>query len=302
MLQVVLFVLVGWLVYRQLAPQLTQLSREDLLRYRPSVPLLIASTALITSINVMHALIWRSITVALTGTSVSIRSAMRVFFISSLGRYVPGKVWQLASMAVLAQAEGISAVGATAASLVGQLAFLTTGILFLAVLLPSVLSGAAVWAAVGLIAAALVLMVFAFSDSGKAVRQRWFSRVDPRVAQAGALLDRLSLSHALQYWALYAFSWVLVGVAFNLFVTAFVPERNFVDFAAVVAASYVGGYISLLPAGVGVREGVMASLLTPAIGAPAALLISIMSRLWFSAGELLPLMAVPFFPRTGRAA
>jgi uncharacterized membrane protein YbhN (UPF0104 family) len=205
-------------------------------------------------------------------------------------------------MAVLARAEGISAVmGATAASLVGQVAFLITGIVFMAVLLPSVLSGAAAWFVVGLIAAALVLILFAFSDSGKAVRQRWFSRLDPRFAQAGALLDRLSLSRALQYWALYAFSWVLIGVAFNLLVTAFVPERNFVHFAAVVAASYVGGYISLLPAGVGVREGVMATLLTPTVGAPAALLISIVSRLWFSAGELLPLLALPFFSRTGRA-
>ncbi len=301
LLQLALLALVCWFVYWRLAPELSKLNLEDLLRYRPSIPLLLGSIAILTGVNLLHALIWRAIAVALAGTSFSIRSAMRVFFVSSLGRYLPGKVWQIAGMAVLAQSEGFSAVAATAASLVGQLAFLTTGIVFLALLLPGVLSGATAWA-IGLLAIAVGLFVFAMTDTGKTTRHRLLSKLGPRVAQAGALLDRLTLSGALQYWALYAVSWLLIGLAFDVFVMSFVPERNALRFAAIAAASYIAGYISLLPAGVGAREGVMASLLTPIVGAPAAVLIAIVSRLWFTAGELLPLLALPFLPKPGREA
>lgn len=301
-LQLGVFVLIGWLVYRRLAPEFRQLSTEDLLRFRPSVSLLLLSTAILTGVNLMHAFIWRAITVALTGTSVSIRSAMRIFFVSSLGRYVPGRVWQLAGTAMLAQSQGVSAVGATSAALVGQLAILTTGIVFLAVLLPSVFTGSAAWAAGGLTIMAVLLSVFAFTAAGRSVRNRLFERLGPRFVQGGALLDRLTISSTLRYWTLYAVGWMLVAIAFDLLVMAFVPERNLRRSATIVVASYLGGYISLLPAGAVVRESVMAGLLTPTVGAPAAVLISIISRLWFTAGEMLPLIAVPFFPKPGKTA
>jgi hypothetical protein len=302
LLQVGLFVLIVWLVYRRLAPEFRQLSTEDLLRFRPSVSLLLLSTAILTGVNLMHAFIWRAITVALTGTSVSIRSAMRIFFISSLGRYVPGFVWKLAGTAMLAQREGVSAVGATSAVLVGQLALLTTGILFLAVLLPGVLTGSAAWAAAGLVVMAVFLSVFAFTAAGRNLRNRVLERIGPRVVQAGALLDRLTVSSTLRFWTLYAVSWMLMAIAFDLLVMAFVPERDLRRSAAIIAASYVSGYISLLPAGAVVRESVMATLLAPTVGAPAALLISVISRFWFTVGEMLPLIAVPFFPRPEKTA
>jgi glycosyltransferase 2 family protein len=301
-LQLGFFVLIVWLVYRKLAPEFRQLSTEDLLRFRPSISLLLLSTAILTGVNLMHAFIWRAITVALTGATVSIRSAMRIFFVSSLGRYVPGKVWQLAGTAMLAQSEGVSAVAATSAALVGQLAFLTTGIVFLTVLLPSVFTGSVAWAAAGLVVMAVLLSVFAFTAAGRNLRNLVLERLGPRFVQGGALLDRLTISSTLRYWTLYAVSWMLVAIAFDLLVMAFVPERDLRRSAAIVAASYVSGYISLLPAGAVVRESVMATLLAPTVGAPAALLISVISRLWFTAGEMLPLIAVPFFPRPGKTA
>jgi glycosyltransferase 2 family protein len=296
--QVLVLALVAWGVYRLLAPDLARLNRADLIRYRPAITPLIVSTLIMVGVNLLHAFIWRAIAVALTGATFSIRAAMRVFFISSLGRYIPGKVWQLAGMAVLAQREGFSAVAAAAASLVAQLAFLTTGILFLAVLLPGVLAGKTALITIGLLLLAAALFVFAATETGKAARHRVLNKLGPRIAQAAALLDNLTPRHALRFCGLYAVGWLLIGFAFVIFVRAFVPESpDVLMFAAIVAASYIGGYVSLLPAGVGAREGVMTALLTPTIGAPAALVISVLSRLWFTAGELLPLLALPFLPR-----
>src|SRR5262245_63669518 len=95
-LQVVLLALVAWVIYRSLRPELAKLSVEDLLRYRPSIPLLLLSTLLLLGFYAMHAWLWRRIAVALAGTSLSIRPAMKVFFLSSLGRYLPGRLWAIA--------------------------------------------------------------------------------------------------------------------------------------------------------------------------------------------------------------
>jgi glycosyltransferase 2 family protein len=299
--QVVLIALVGWGIYRVVAPELAKLRVEDLLRYRPSVLLLTISTALLVSAYLMHSWLWRHIAVALSDARLSIRPAMRIYFVSGLGRYIPGKLWQMAGMAALAHRAGFSAVAATAASLVGQLAFMTTGVVFLALLLPSMLRGAAGLVGALLLALAVVVFVIAATDRGKALRHRLLQRLDPRLAQAGALFDRMKVRTALGWWALYGVSWVLIGSAFALFVVAFVPTElgHMRAFAGIGVVSYVLGYISFTPAGIGVREGVMLTLLTatfPASAAPAALLISIVSRLWFTAGELLPLAVIPVLP------
>src|SRR5688500_2536248 len=123
-LQVVLLVLIAWFVYRRLAPELGALSRQDLTRYRPALAPLVVSTVLILSVNLLHALIWRRVTAVLGGKPVPLRAGMHAYFVSSLGRYLPGKVWQIAGLAILAQRAGISPVAATAASLLGQLAFM----------------------------------------------------------------------------------------------------------------------------------------------------------------------------------
>ena len=303
-LQVVLLALVAWGIYRALRPELAKLNVEDLLRYRPSISLLVLSTVLLLVFYGLHAWLWRRIAVALAGTSLSIRPAMKVFFLSSLGRYLPGKLWSMAGMAVLSQREGFSPVAATAASLVAQLAFLTTGTLFLALLLPSVLEGTVAWVALVLLALAVLVFIIAATERFKNLRHRVLSRLSPRIAQAGTLLDRMSLRSAFAWWAWYALSWVVFGAAFALLVVAFVPEQaaEYRRFAGIAAASYLLGYILFTPAGIGTRELSMMTLLAVTMPVSAALLISIVSRIWFTAGELLPLAAIPLLPGSAGSA
>jgi hypothetical protein len=46
-------------------------------------------------------------------------------------------------------------------------------------------------------------------------------------------------------------------------------------------------------AGLGIREGVMLVLLGQVMPGPAALVISVLSRLWFTTAEVLPLALIP---------
>jgi hypothetical protein len=296
--RVVVLVLIVWATYRALAPQLEALRGEDLAAVRPNWLLLLPSTLAIVAVYLMHAMLWRMITAALTHTNPPLRTAMRVYFVSSLGRYLRGKLWQIAGMAALSAEAGIPAAGAVAASILAQVAFMTTGALLLAVLLPTY-GVAALLGAVGLLAVVVAGFVVLGTPRGARLRHRLAERAGPRFGTALDMIDRVRPRAAALWWLGYLASWLVLASAFALFVIAFEPAaaRYTLTLGGTVAASYLLGYITPLPAGIGAREGVMAVLLSTVLPPATAVVVSASSRLWFTAGELLPLMLIPLLPR-----
>jgi hypothetical protein len=315
--QVALLGLVGWGIYRVLSPELARLSWADLVRWRPRPVLLALSLALLVGVYLSHALLWRRIMQDLGIGNPPLGTTFRVYFLASLGRYIPGKVWQLAGLAVLAARAGLPPGAAAAAAVLGQFGFLATGLLFLGLTLPEwpaalqveapvtlpLAAGAALLTAGG---AALWLLVA--TPAGHGFRE-WLAavlgaRAGDRIRAAFALADRVRPRDAALWAAGYAASWVALGVAFALFAAAFHPAGvaaapRFVG--GTVAAAYLVGYLFVVvPAGIGVREGAMLLLLQQVMPQPgAALVISVLSRVWFTAAELLPLALLPW---VGRAA
>ena len=55
------------------------------------------------------------------------RTAVRIWFLASLGKYVPGKVWAVAGAAVLAQRAGVDPSVAVAGALVLQALAIASG-------------------------------------------------------------------------------------------------------------------------------------------------------------------------------
>jgi len=290
--------LIVWATYRALAPQIETLRGEDLAAVRPNWLLILLSTAGVVAVYIVHALLWRRITAALTHVNPPVRNALRVYFVSSLGRYLPGKLWQLAGMAALSAEAGIPPAGAIAASILAQVAFMTTGALLLAVLLPAY-GLAALLAGLGLLAVVIGTFVILSTERGGKLRHRLAERLGPKLGSALEMVDRVRPRAAAAWWVYYLASWILLGSAFALFVIAFEPAAagNAIHLAGTVAASYLLGYMTPLPAGIGAREGVMAVLLTAVLPPAAAVVVSACSRLWFTAGELLPLMLIPLLPR-----
>ena len=308
-LQVALFAVVVWGVWRSLAPELARVQPGEFLRYRPAALPLIASFLLLCAVYLGHALLWRSILADVGAVRAPLRTTIQVYFVASLGRYIPGKLWQLAGLAVLAQRAGLPPGSAAGAAVLGQLGFLSTGMLLLALLLPE---WAGWWpalaAGVMIAAGAIGLWLLVATRLGHRVRAAILGRAGERgrgrLESAFAFADRVQVRSALG-WALgYALTWVCLGAAFALFVIAFVPAAAApaaIRFhAGTVAASYLYGYmIFLVPAGAGVREVAMAGLLAQhgAVPAAAAVVIAVGSRVWFTAAELVPLALVPFLPR-----
>ena len=56
----------------------------------------------------------------LGGPALPAREAVRIYLVANLGRYVPGKLWQIAGLALLARARGVSAPVTTGAAVMGQ--------------------------------------------------------------------------------------------------------------------------------------------------------------------------------------
>ncbi|MGH7502931.1 MAG: lysylphosphatidylglycerol synthase domain-containing protein [Longimicrobiales bacterium] len=307
LLQLLLLALIAWGIIRAVAPHTEGFSWTAVADARPAPGRLSLSTILLVIVYVAHALLWRRIMRDLAVGQPSTAATIRIYFLASLGRYVPGKVWQLAGLALLSKRAGLPAVGATASALLGQFAFLATGCLFLALMLPRWAEGttARIAGILLVVLAGLGWLVIATPAGGRArawLRARAGSIGGEQFTTALDLAERIRARDAILWGVWYGLTWALLGLAFTLFVTAFVPgaAADSRQIAGVVAASYLAGYLVLLaPAGIGVREGAMTGLLTaiPAIPLSAAVMIAVVSRIWFTAAELLPLAVIPFTNR-----
>ena len=281
--QIALIVLVTWGIVRALAPDLAKVSMDDFAKYPPAIGPLLLSILLLFLFYLLHAELWRSMTQRLGERPLGFRSAIYIYFVSGLGRYIPGKLWQVAGMALLAQRAGISAVAATGAAIVAQLFFVTSGLIYLALVLPS-------W---GGIMPVVMVTVAGLAAYTVLLARHDIARRVKRLQPAVDMIDRLEFADAAKWWIGYALSWIILGVAFVLFASAFISlnlhQQRYV--AGTVSAAYLGGLLAFFSvAGLGVREAVMGSLLATVMPAPAALVVSVGSRIWFTVGELLPIV------------
>lgn len=231
---------------------------------------------------------WRA-TVQAWGERIAVGPAARIWFVSNLGRYLPGKVWQIGAMGVMAQQAGVAPEAAVGSALVVSFVHLLVGFAVVAATggellrtyvppgspLPWVLA----LLSTGVLAAPWVLP--------------WLARVAARVTGRAIRIPRLPV-RAIWTAALgSAVSWVLFGLAFRLLSVA-VLGRVTGDAAtsiAVFTLSYQLGFVALFaPGGIGVREASMHLLLVTAglNTAPEATLLVVVSRLWLTVLEIVP--------------
>lgn len=211
--------------------------------------------------------------------------AARIWFLSSLGKYVPGNIWSLTAMGVMARGRGISALAAAGSSIIMQAVSLVTGAAIVMItgaqlLGQPVLVGVSVLILIGILLSAPrflpPLTVWIGSVIGK--------EVAPPSVPATSIWTAAIAS---------ALSWLLYGFAFQLLVRGLLGAApgEISRYIAVYTAAYILGFISpIAPAGLGVREFTLAAFMTQlglANEADAAL-VAIAARLWLTIIELVP--------------
>jgi glycosyltransferase 2 family protein len=250
---------------------------------------LLASGGVIVTAYAVLIQTWRVMLVA-WDAKLSFWRAAHIWSVANLYRYVPGKVWQIGAMGMMAQREGVSPVAATGTALLNTVVNITTGFAVAlgtgSVALDAYSPGASrvalvltILALAGLIALPVAMprvLATARRVTGRDLPQ---TSVPPRVI-AFAIVGNLIT------WAMYGFAFQLMVIGVLGHAAGALPS-----YVAVYSASYVLGYIVLfLPAGIGARDGTIAAAL-PAfklMAAPQAVLIAVASRLWTSILELVP--------------
>ena len=259
--------------------------------------LILASVAVVVGYAILIAS-WRLL-LRSWNSPLSLLDAARIWFVSSLGKYVPGKVWSIGAMAVLAKDAGASPIAATGSAIIMQLVNLAAGFAVVALAGAGDLLAAYPTLRVGAwitIAATLVGLAYGPALLIWAVRQG--TRLLRQPMPAMPVISRTTL--VVVFIANVA-AWIAYGIGFGVFWAALLGRGGGISFAAlaVYTASYLLGFLALVvPGGLGVRETALTGLLISLrLATPAdAALLAAASRIWLTVFEVLPGLA--FLPGT----
>ena len=299
-LRILLTAVVVYFVARQVARHWAETAAYD---WRLDFAWLALSVVLALAALAVFAACWRLL-IARFGRPVGVAAAFRISYLSNLGRYIPGKVWQLFGILYLARRHGVQPEEAGASFFLTQLFAIPASLLLFvgaAWLEPRLLVDRVAVAGTGTATALLLLflgicllVVFRpglFLTLGGRLLRRLGRPVPEFTLTSGA---------ALKLFAGYLVGWSLYGLAFWGFLHAVLGAAAPGPVAAVglYNVAYQVGYLALFaPGGLGPRELVLALVLAPYAGALAPA-VAVVARLW---SILIEILAAVFALLVGRS-
>lgn len=228
------------------------------------------------------------------GARPTLFTSFRAYYIGHLGKYVPGKAWALLLRGTLVQGPCVRLGTAILTAFYEVLTTMAAGALIAAVVFalepprvadlawPPWLTGVLL---LGLIGVPLLPMVFNFLVARLAAKLPSVQALD---------LPRLRLSTLLEGLGLTLLGWGLLGLGLWAMLQAALPDPPpltaaiWLQVTAALALSYVAGFLALvMPGGVGVREFFLLQLLAWAGPQGLIAVAVLLTRLTWTAGELL---------------
>jgi uncharacterized membrane protein YbhN (UPF0104 family) len=233
-----------------------------------------------------------------SGYVISYTKMFKIWFVSNLGRYIPGKVWQLLGMLYLLEKEKVPKSKSFTVAILAQALSSMAGILvmlgFLRYDLYREFFSQSLWFLFVLLAfvAGVVILII-------------YPELLQKVINLGLGFlkkDKISINYKpknlLFYLLFYTGSWLLFGFCFLFFIRSITPAPFGMYFGVTgaFAGSVTIGFLAFFaPGGVGIREGILVALLNAYFPLPVATLIALLSRVWITLVEvLLFLIAMTF--------
>lgn len=264
--------------------------RSQPLEWRVEPAWLLLSALVVWLMYAVLIVAWR-VMLAGWGQRLDALAAARIWTVSSLGKYLPGKVWAVAGMALMSQRAGIAPWAATGSAVVLQV--LAIG------------SGAAVAGLTGREAieqahpgagAALVLLVGAAVAGVLLLLWPPFLRRLLRLAAPNAEARGAPPAFGIGFGIVAnVVAWLGYGLALWLLARGLLPTARLEPglAIAVFTASYLAGFLALFaPGGLGVREGLFILMLQGSLGIGAATALALASRVLLTITEFGA--AIPF--------
>lgn len=276
-----------WFAMRGLGGQWVQF-RAAARTLHPRWSLIVVASAVVLATYALLIQSWRSL-VGGWGGRLAYWNGARIWTISNLARYVPGALWSVGALSVLAEGVGVTPAAAAGAAILNTLLNLAAGFVVLTVaggeyvgrLVPGVPHPRAFGAALGLAGAVALPLCLP-------VLTRVAARMLRRKAPAS-----LPFRTFVAAFTANVLAWCMYGLAFGWFSRALVPTAgdNWAGYVAVFTGSYLTGFLALLaPGGLFVREAAIVWALTrTGMASPVdATMLAVASRLWLTVLELVP--------------
>ena len=278
--------LVFWFIRGTLVKAWNDLGQEDW-ELRPAW--LIAAAGLYLLGLLPAGLYWFRL-LRVLGQDVRIGETLRAYYIGHLGKYVPGKAMVVILRAGLIRSRRVSASVAAASVFFETLTMMAVGACLAAGVIAVRLRDERVlfWLAVGLaVVAGLPTLPPVF---GRLARKAGVGRADPAIAEK---LARLDLATLLEGWAAMVLVWLMLALSLWATFRAMGlehlgPWEHWSGYLACVSLSMVAGFLSLIPGGLGVRDGLLLTLVARLfdVGALSATVASALLRLIWLLSEL----------------
>jgi hypothetical protein len=229
------------------------------------------------------AMVWRALLTDL-GAPLRLRTALHVFFLGQLGKYLPGSVWPVVAQMELGKAHGLSRRPVGTVALLVMVLNVATGLLVAVVLLPFTSPHALShygWA-------------IAFLPVGLALLHPRI--LNPVVNKAFSLAHREPLEQPLTLRGIaIATGWtMLMWASYGVQIWALADGLHATGAKSLLALStgafalaWTAGFLFIVsPAGAGVREAILILALNAVLHRPELVALAAVSRLLMTAGDL----------------
>lgn len=213
-------------------------------------------------------------------------TSARIWFVSSLGKYIPGGVWSVAALGVMAKNKGASPVAAAGSSIIINILNLASGLGLVLLFGSRIVPHPELFALAGIVVVGGALLAPALLP--------WVLDLASRVV--GREIRTPLIPRSTVWWSLAGTSvaWCLYGVAFRLFAVSLLGGNavhgSVVLFIAAYTAAYILGFVIPSPAGLGVREaGIVEAMSHLGLASTSdAIIVALASRLWLTVLEVGP--------------
>jgi len=217
------------------------------------------------------------------------RQGTKIWLLSQIAKYLPGSIWNLVGRVYWCEREGIPKIETIGSIVLETVLTLVSGaIVVLGVLFLGVDIGPAGWKVISLAAVLggfpFVVLTPSIWNKGLNFALRIFGRDEIHFDFDNRRSDILILL------ILYILAAILGGLSFYFFTLSVypLPLATLLPLVGIYWISFLTGFISpFAPSGLGIRESVLAFLLSYYLPTSVAIVISLLARIWLTIGELI---------------
>lgn len=230
----------------------------------------------------IDAVIWKVIINNQRGRQeISTSELLAILNSSGLFRYLPGRMWTIMAQSLWLKKYGITkplVLYINLVFIIGSTIFsLYLGLLYLAIYSSSIPTSIII-----ILFLALSLATILYNVYNNRIMNTILVLLK-KITRVEMQLIRMPLNSMIIIQCIIAFNWIITGLEACLLAKGLGLQIDLMDTIPVTASmslSWLAGFVAVvIPAGLGVREGMMLVMLKPVLAAKTALLLPIMSRI-----------------------